>query len=497
MRGRRLAAAAACAVLLAAGAAGPAAGQPAASPVPVQVPLSIDAAHPGAPVPARFLGLSFEAAALGRLAGYAGHGDLAGLLRSLGPGMLRFGGVTADQNVAWSDGSTPAPPWASSTIGPADMRGLGRLTRRSGWSVLLTVGMAHYEPAAAARELAAAHRSIGSSLAAVEIGNEPDAYGKHAFRALPWLAQGYEEEVSSYREAFEALAPGVPLAGPDVTGSGVFGEWGEEEALAQQPAVLTGHHYPLGCAQVPAPSIELLLSLATREREQRSLSIYTSLARAYGIPLRIDEAGSVSCGGVAGISNTYAASLWATSYIAQTMSAGAAGINLEGNPSNCSGYTPLCAPTPAALASGALRAQPDWYALLLTRPLIGTRPLPVAVPAAANLYAAAFAGAGGTLQVVLVDEEPPGAAPLSVQVPLGAGSRPVRVLRLSAPSLGATAGVRLGGREVAPNGSWHPLPPAPVVRSGAASVTMAASSAALVTVGSPLAKHGPHGSHRG
>ena len=68
--------------------------------------------------------------------------------------------------------------------------------------------MAHYEPTAAAREVAAAHRALGPYLAAVEIGNEPNAYGSHGFRQLPWIAQGYEEQVSEYREAIAALTPG-------------------------------------------------------------------------------------------------------------------------------------------------------------------------------------------------------------------------------------------------------------------------------------------------
>jgi hypothetical protein len=239
--------------------------QPPQSPQsPLPVTIAINPFDPGKPVPERFLGLSFEAAALRRLAGYADRGDLVEMLRSLGPGMLRFGGITADENVAWTDAATPKPAWASSTIDAADLHAIGVLARRSGWKVLLTVGMAHYEPAPAAREVAAAHSALGPYLAAVEIGNEPDAYGNHGFRALPWIAQGYEEEVTSYREAIDALTPGVPIAGPDVSGSGVFGEWGEEEALSQKPVLLTGHHYPLGCTQTPAPSIETLLSAATR-----------------------------------------------------------------------------------------------------------------------------------------------------------------------------------------------------------------------------------------
>ena len=318
----------------------------------VQVTVTIDPFTPGKPVPGRFLGLSFEMAALHQIAQYADHGDLVELLRSLGPGMLRFGGITADENVAWTDANTPKPAWASSTIDAADLRALGNIARRSGWQVLLTVGMAHYEPTAAAHEVAAAHKALGPYLAAIEIGNEPNAYGAHGFRQLPWIAEGYEEEVSNYREAINALTPNVPIAGPDVSGSGAFSEWGEEEALSQKPMLLTGHHYPLGCAQTPAPSIEALLSPSTRGREANSLATYLKVANEYSIPLRVDETNTVSCGGVAGISNTFASTLWASAYITQAMAAGAAGINLQGNPGNCAGYTPLCAPNPADLAEG-------------------------------------------------------------------------------------------------------------------------------------------------
>ncbi len=38
------------------------------------------------------------------------------------------------------------------------------------------------------------------------------------------------------------------------------------------------------------------------------------------------------------------------------MGAGVVGINLQGNPGNCGGYTPVCAPTPETLAAGALQA---------------------------------------------------------------------------------------------------------------------------------------------
>lgn len=468
--------------------------QPAPTPTttpPPPVTVTVDPRDPGPAVPQRFLGLSFEVGALARIAGYATRGDLVALLRSLGPGVLRFGGVTADEDVAWTDAATPRPAWASSTIDDADMRALGALARRSDWTVLLTVGLAHDEPVAAAREVAAAHAALGPYLAAIEIGNEPDAYGRHGFRELPWIAQGYEEEVSEYREAIARLTPDVPIAGPDVSGSGAFGEWGEEEALSQRPVLLTGHHYPLGCNQTPAPSIESLLSPAIRGKEEQSLETYMKVADTYHIPMRIDETNTVSCGGVAGISDTFASALWASAYITQAMDMGAAGVNLEGNPTNCLGYTPVCAPDTGAIAAGALRAQPEWYALLLTHSLVGRRTLPVAISTAdglpaPNLVASAFAGANGAQRVVLVDDEPPGAAPLALTLDTGmaASSTVARVTRLTAPAQSATDDVLLADRAVTANGSWRgptqveTLP----VRAGALTLTLSPSSATLLAL---------------
>ncbi len=494
--------------------ASPVVAQSAPEPTKTALPvtLTIDPFAPGAAVPARFLGLSFEMAALDQLSRYARRGDLVTLLRSLGPGVLRFGGITADENVAFTDAFAPRPAWASSTFGPEQLRDLGVLARRSGWQVLLTVGLAHDEPAVAAQEVAAAHHALGPYLAAVEIGNEPNSYGSHGFRSLPWIAQGYEEEVSEYRTAIAALTPNVPIAGPDVSGSGVFGEWGEEEALSQHPVLLTGHHYPLGCAQTPAPSIESLLSAATRGLAAQSLETYMHVASTYRIPMRIDETNTVSCGGVPGISDTFASALWAVGYITQAMTAGTAGINLQGNPINCAGYTPLCTPDPAAITAGALRAQPEWYALLLSRSLIGCRPLPTTVAPAAvapatgapvtgapapppvataatpNLVDASFSCPGHAMRVVLVDNEPPDSSPLALSLNVGAELTSARIMRLTAPAPSATSGVLLAGSAVAVDGSWSaPASTESVpMHAGTLALELAPSSAVLVTVSPPV-----------
>ena len=157
------------------------------------------------------------------------------MLRSLGVGVLRFGGVTADEQVAWTDEATLRPPWALSVLEGASLSQLGRLAAASGWGVILTLGFGHYDPQAAAREAAVAKAALGSSLEAIEIGNEPEAYARHGLRPLPWAPEQYDEQVLAYRSAIEALAPGVPLAGPDSSGSSSYERWGLSEAISSGP----------------------------------------------------------------------------------------------------------------------------------------------------------------------------------------------------------------------------------------------------------------------
>jgi len=452
----------------------------------VPVSVTFDLNRPGPPVPPRFLGLSFELSSLRQIAAYASGGDLVTLLRSLGPGVLRFGGVSADTRVAWSDPLTPRPPWASAVIEAGDLRRLGRLAALTGWPVLLTVGLAHFDSAAAAREAAAAKRALGRNLAGIELGNEPDAYMKHGFRRPPWTFSQYNAQVSAYRRAIAKAAPGIPLVGPDVSGSAVFRTWGRGEAIYQRPALLTGHHYPLGCHAMPAPTIARLLSPQIRRLEDTSVRRYTSVSRARGIGFRLDETNTVSCGGRTGISDTFASALWAVDYVARTMAAGMAGINFQAAPANCAGYSALCAATPEGLAKGALHAQPEWYALLLARALVGARPVRTILraPRGRNVDVTSFLTGDGRLMSVIVDDDPPAARPIAISLHVGRRFAGASILALTAPSPAARSGVELGSRAVAADGSWSK--PAQLSRRanrrGIITLAVAPSSAVLATI---------------
>jgi hypothetical protein len=450
------------------------------------VTVAPDLALPGPAIQPGFIGLSFEASALPQIARYSDRGNFVTMLRSLGPGELRFGGVSADTRIAWTDNRTPRPAWATNVVDVDDLRELAALAAASGWHVVLTLGIVHFEPLAAAREAAAAKAALGPWLTGIEIGNEPNSYAQHAMREEPWTFAQYAEQVAAYRAAIEAAAPGIPLIGPDVSGSAAFEAWGPAEAVTERPALLTGHHYPLGCAQQPPPSIVRLLSKRIDAKEVASLHRYVAIANASATPFRLDETNSVSCGGVADISDTFASALWAAGFLPHVMAAGAVGFDMHGNPARCDGYTPVCAPDAATLAEGALVAQPVWYALLMLRGLAGDRPLPARVRVSSrsiNVRVAAFASPAGGIDCVLVDDDPPGARPIAVRLRVGAQRARASVLSLNGESPAAVSGVSLGGREVATDGRWVAgRLPSVAVRAGVATLQLAPSSAALVRI---------------
>jgi hypothetical protein len=469
----------------AAGAGGRVSGTP--------VTVSVGAAPLGAPAPAGFLGLSFEVRDLPTLAADATRGDLPALLRSLGPGVLRFGGFSADERAVWRGPggltATARPPgWATTTIDAPDLAGVAALARETGWRVLLTVNLGHYDLPAAAGEAATAQRLLGASLAGIEIGNEPDLYPRKHLRPPGAGIGAYLPQAAAYRAAIAAAAPGVPIAGPDPS-TGLSGlPWVRAAAATLHPALLTDHYYPLSSCGAH-PTVSELMSPVVRRSESEVLARMVVLARAYRTPLRMDEVNDISCEGEPGVSDTFAAALWALDYTARALAAGTVGVNFHDLPAQPGAYSPLAALTPGAVAAGALHAQPEWYALLAAHALLGAGPgaqaLPTHVAGAApgELSAYAVRGSGGHLALLLVDYDPPGSPPLAVHLRLPRGVAGGTVLRLTAPGPAATAGVRLGGRAVAPDGTWAPGPlPAVSGRPGALAVQVAPSSAAVVAL---------------
>src|SRR6202035_1056463 len=102
----------------------------------------------------------------------------------------------------------------------------------------------------------------------------------------------------------------------------------------------------------------------------------------------------------------------------------------------------------------------------------------------ANVDIVSFLSGGGKLHVLIVDDEPPTAKHVAVELHVGHHYGRATVLALTAPSPSATTGIRLGGRAVESDGRWsaparladHPN------RAGVIPLDVSPSSAMLVTL---------------
>jgi hypothetical protein len=395
------------------------------------------------------------------------------------------------------------PSWAKGRVTPADLEHLGALSVSSGWRVDLGLTLGHPDAAAAANEASVATRLIGSGLSTVEIGNEPDVYAADkSLEPYGHSSSDYRNEVAAYRTAIAATAPGVQMAGPDTAGVDGLAAYAGNEGPGL--SFLTQHFYPLTRCGGRHPTIADLLSPATRQRQTSLVDSVVAAASTVGLPVRIDETNSASCGGEDGVSNTLASALWTVDYLLLAGQRGVAGVDVHGGLAACRGYTVLCVPGAAgsaaearpgidrvadaslgaAVGTGPLSAQPVFYGLLLVRQLEGGRWLSVGSKPASPLRVFALAMADGSVRVVL--DNPDRGFSARVVIRVGARRAVTSVLRLTGPSLASTSGIRLGGAAVATDGTWSPVsagprPPA----TETPTIDLGPSTAAIVSVSAP------------
>jgi hypothetical protein len=472
--------------------------------------VRIGAGHTGATIPESFLGLSMETPTLQSPAITSTAPALVRLLRALGPGVLRISGVSVDRT-QWLGAPEALAPWGVATISPADLHNLAALMGAAGWRLLLGLDLGHPLAAAVVEEARGAGAILGGSLAGVAIGNEPDLYTRPVsapFRALlgggtlrppGWGLEQYEAEITSLRAALAAAGVQAPLFGPDTAAP----RWlaGYAAAQGRGLAALAQHYYPLGRCfggrlLKRGPSLASLLSARVALRESRQLASYVRVAQSHGLPLRVDEANSVSCAGEPHISDTFGAALWALDFSLIAARAGAVGVNFHGGLGSCAAggtivspwYSPLC-----TLPGGQLHVRPEYYALLLLRSLEGCAFVPVEYATGRRIAVYALRAPDGSLRVVIDDMEvragaqtrgpAPVPAPVSVVLHLGPSYARASVVRLAAPAAAARSGVSLGGSTVGADGSFAaPIPESLAPRSGSVTVNVGPASVAVVTL---------------
>ena len=399
-------------------------------------------------VPQGFVGLTFEATALGSAYLDPATSNLPSFLAELGPGDLRFGGQSSDLDAVWLPSpSDPLPSWASDGITPADLDAVGDLAHTTGWGVDLGVNLLEYDPALAAQEVAAAQAAMGGSLRAVEIGNEPDLY----FYFLTFLTEppadvattfpGYLANWTAYRAAIEQADPGLALDGPDF----YLTNWLSDETrkTEQGLARFNQHFYPLQDCGGATVTPGQLLDPSSFSTEDSVIGAAETAAKHAKLPLVLDEFNSISCGSSSPAAWEFASSLWAVHALLDAASDGVASVNVQMDPDNCDSYTPLCVPDPAQ--PGTMQAGPIFSGLQLVSGLEGGTLLKTTVGAADPLptgvseYALRLPDG----DVAVVVDNTTSAALASLSLERGPSARVVSVQQLQAPSLTSTTGVTI------------------------------------------------------
>ncbi len=207
----------------------------------------------------------------------------------------------------------------------------------------------------------------------------------------------------------------------------------------------------------------------------RSVRPDVGLARDARLRFRLTEFNSVTCGGVAGISDSFATALWAPDAAFELMRVGAQGINLHARQ--------YAVNDPFTFDAGGLHTHPLLYGLILFARTLGPGaellPLNVRAPGFPHVKVWAVRIRGARLHVLVINKGPRGAA-VDLRMPT-AGSASVE--RLRAPGASARTGVRLDGQWLDRSAEWQGTPLSEIVPpiAGRLRIVVPRYSAALVS----------------
>ncbi len=467
-------------------------------------------------IPRTFTGLSYELAQLTDPTFFsAANRDLVAYFRLLSAnGVLRLGGNTSEFCWFKASASTPAPklhvppgnldanwmPHQLFEIRPEAIDALAEFLRATGWRLIYGLNFGNSTPQRAADEAAYVAQKIGDRLEFFQIGNEPDLYRNpsNGIRPPHWDFADYVQEWSAFARAIAAAVPSALFGAPDVAASS---DWITRFSaqvpaeLASRVVALTGHYYAEGPPDDPRVNLRRLL--AGNPRISSETKQIMASAHSTGRIYRMTEGNSCYRGGKPGMSDAFAAALWAGDYMLELASLGCAGVNLHGGRSafltaGLGGHTPglKVATTPLTLHSGfytpiqsepghEVEAMPIFYGMMFANQFSGCKMLRSDCDLQ-GVNATVYAARDQRVTRVAVfnkDER------VSIHLTIGEGmnATSATVWRMEAPALNATQHVKLAGAHILRHAQWSPRVQERVeVRKGVAHLRVPNASAALL-----------------
>lgn len=461
------------------------------APDPPVATISVNLQQPGMQIPKDFLGFSNEVSTAGmglptptaqargqihlppgvpadaQLAYVLGepgapNAGFFSLMRDLGPGVLRLGGNSQD-NTCWDQQTAPHPAGCHGSITPGLLKLYSTAVSAAGWRMILGLNLKQNAPKWALGEIAGgvAKEIPPDQIIGLEIGNEPDLFGRNSTRLKTYSSDDYVRDALAYIRAFQAnstarrygfVAPAVCCGwrNPADLESILKGIGGDLKLVSV-------HNYTATTCGQRNVTVNQLLS-PDRMRKFNDLSKQlVNVAHRHNLPIALAETNSASCGGMAGVSNAFASAVWGLNYMLNVASDGYANINFHfsyrkgGSP-----YNPV--QTFAWKAGKRVNyrnvAQPLYYAMyMFAKNASGEHLLPAAIATKSNITAFATTSCARCAVHVFVINEDENAAG-RVEVNFGSHMGAASVLMLQAPSLNSLADtVRYGGQQFDTNGN--------------------------------------------
>jgi hypothetical protein len=401
----------------------------------------------GPAIPSNFVGLSYETQQLSDPHFFSpANTGLVAQFRALAPhGVLRIGGNTSD--VGWwkptpESKQPPLPPDVvivplrpdeqpfqklAYAITPEAVRNLRAFLDATEWTCLYGINLGTNTPALAAEQAVYVAKTLGPRLEYFQVGNEPDGFSNRFRNKATWNADAYFDEWLAAANAIRERVPHATFGLPDVAS---HASWATTVAnrLAAMPdrpniAAITHHHYFGGPPSNPNVNITRLLQ--PQENVLTTAATVKAAAQKLGTLFRMTEGNTCYRGGKPGVSDVFAATLWAADYLLLLASLGYAGANLHGGSgkavadslggtlpgellmANPKAPHPRPFYTPIAEIDGKYVAEPVYYGLKFAQQFAGATIVPIDFdpgPVNATAYAAKRANGQFVLAIINKDQ---------------------------------------------------------------------------------------------
>jgi hypothetical protein len=381
-----------------------------------------------------------------------------------GPLVLRIGGDSSDHTF-WDPNIRRLPHWAFE-LTPDFVERTARIVREMRLRVILDLNLVTGTPLEAGAWAHAAVTAMpNGSVIGFEIGNEPDLYdrelwlvnlGDTRFDAglLPHALTPttYAQDYLKYERVLAIVAPHVKLIAPALANPQLDSDWIKTLLADPHPnlGTISVHRYPYSACVGPSspayPTVKRLLSLAATVGMAQSVEPALKVAKKAGVPVRLTEINSITCGGLDGVSPTFSTALWAPDAVFQLVKEGVSAVNLHAR---------VFAPNaPFRFSERGIIAHPLMYGLILFARTLGrdSRLVPVKLDGKSGLNLRAWAVRVGknTLHMLLFDKGPKSVR-LTLHLP---ASGPLTVERLLAPSAKSRTGVTFAGQHLGEDVKW-------------------------------------------